>query len=292
MERPHSRSAPPASAGCETVRLRERDGLRASLVRFGNGLRIPRHHHDGACITVVLDGVFEETLCGRALRSEAGWVLAKPAGEPHTDHFGRQGSVQVIIEVDDDFAEVTGAAPSRIRHDRDPVVLAVATELARELGRPEDGFADLAVRGLSMQLLARHARLAHPRRDPPPWIRQVRDVLHERTARPPSLTELARLAGVHENHLIRQFQRTYDLTPAAYGRQARLEQAARALRVGDVPIATIALRCGFADQSHFTRWFRRHTGATPARYRTAHRRHTSGARAGHSSRRDIGYPGP
>jgi AraC family transcriptional regulator len=35
----------------------------------------------------------------------------------------------------------------------------------------------------------------------------------------------------------------------------------------DDSIARIALDAGFADQSHFTRAFRRHHGVTPARYR-------------------------
>src|SRR5438094_198063 len=36
---------------------------------------------------------------------------------------------------------------------------------------------------------------------------------------------------------------------------------------GETPLADIATEAGFADQSHFTRVFKRHVGATPARYR-------------------------
>jgi len=43
--------------------------------------------------------------------------------------------------------------------------------------------------------------------------------------------------------------------------------AMRQLRDTDVPIAEIALRAGFADQSHFTNLFRRITGCTPRAYR-------------------------
>jgi len=37
------------------------------------------------------------------------------------------------------------------------------------------------------------------------------------------------------------------------------------------PLAEIAARAGFADQSHFTREFKRHFGITPGHYRSAHR---------------------
>jgi len=47
----------------------------------------------------------------------------------------------------------------------------------------------------------------------------------------------------------------------------RLEWAAEELARDDARLADVALRAGFADQSHFTRLFRRHTGVTPGHYR-------------------------
>jgi AraC family transcriptional regulator len=47
----------------------------------------------------------------------------------------------------------------------------------------------------------------------------------------------------------------------------RLAWAAAELARGGKPLAEIAAGAGFADQSHFTRIFRRHVGTTPARYR-------------------------
>jgi AraC family transcriptional regulator len=44
-------------------------------------------------------------------------------------------------------------------------------------------------------------------------------------------------------------------------------RAAAQIAQTDVPIARIAVDAGFADQSHFTRMFKRYVGTTPARYR-------------------------
>jgi len=41
------------------------------------------------------------------------------------------------------------------------------------------------------------------------------------------------------------------------------------LRNPEWPLATIAAECGFADQSHFTRAFRRIAATTPLRFRQA-----------------------
>jgi AraC family transcriptional regulator len=39
----------------------------------------------------------------------------------------------------------------------------------------------------------------------------------------------------------------------------------------------VATQAGFADQSHFTRFFKRHVGITPARYRAEAQRDKRGA---------------
>jgi AraC-like DNA-binding protein len=53
----------------------------------------------------------------------------------------------------------------------------------------------------------------------------------------------------------------------AYARALRLEWASVAIASTDDPLARVAADAGFADQSHFTRWFKRHRGVTPGRYR-------------------------
>jgi len=51
-------------------------------------------------------------------------------------------------------------------------------------------------------------------------------------------------------------------------------RACQELTAGDAPLAEVALRAGFADQSHFTREFRRHVGVTPAAFRRSARSKT------------------
>ena len=83
------------------------------------------------------------------------------------------------------------------------------------------------------------------------------ELLRERTPRSPSLTELAAEAGVHPGHLARAFRQRFGLTVCQYSRSLRLEWAASQL-AGDATLVEVALQAGFADQSHFTREFRRH----------------------------------
>jgi AraC-like DNA-binding protein len=79
--------------------------------------------------------------------------------------------------------------------------------------------------------------------------------------------ELARLAHMSVRAFERKFHASFHLTPQKYLRKLQMRMATRALVYTNESLAKVALSCGFADQSHFTREFRRHFGRTPRAYR-------------------------
>jgi AraC-like DNA-binding protein len=79
--------------------------------------------------------------------------------------------------------------------------------------------------------------------------------------------ELARLAHMSVRAFERKFRGSFHLTPQKYLRKLQMRMASRALVYSSESLAKVALSCGFADQSHFTREFRRHFGRTPRDYR-------------------------
>lgn len=96
-------------------------------------------------------------------------------------------------------------------------------------------------------------------------VEHAKAYLHDRFNEPVSLDELATAAGLSRFHLPRTFAHHVDTPPHAYQIRIRIERATRLLRTGMSP-GNVALTVGFADQSHFTRHFRRITRTTPAQY--------------------------
>lgn len=92
-------------------------------------------------------------------------------------------------------------------------------------------------------------------------------LMTRRLGEPVGNEELARAAGMSTRAFERGFAREYGLPPQQYLQRLRVRTACRALVETRESIAAVALRCGFADQSHFTRALRRLVGLTPARYR-------------------------
>ncbi len=83
------------------------------------------------------------------------------------------------------------------------------------------------------------------------------------------LDTLANRAGLSRFQALRAFKQRYGLPPHAYQLCLRMDQARRLLVEG-IPAVEVALRCGFVDQSHFNRHFKRFNAVTPMQYARAH----------------------
>jgi AraC-like DNA-binding protein len=96
-----------------------------------------------------------------------------------------------------------------------------------------------------------------------PVLAFMRDHYHE----PITNRQLARLAHMSVRAFERKFHSTFHVTPQKYLRKLQMRMASRALVYTRQALADVASGCGFSDQSHFTRAFRRHFGRTPREYR-------------------------
>ena len=100
-------------------------------------------------------------------------------------------------------------------------------------------------------------------------LRRVMEFIEENIDRPLLLEDLAASAAVSPFHFHRQFKRSTGVTPHRFILQLRMKRAKALLSASDLPLAEVAARVGFADQSHFTSTFRKATSMTPRSYRNA-----------------------
>jgi AraC family transcriptional regulator len=86
-----------------------------------------------------------------------------------------------------------------------------------------------------------------------------------------SLAALASEAGLSRFHFCRAFKESTGLTPHAWLRQHRLEQAMNMLRDTDASIVSVAAELGYASQTAFAAAFRKLAGETPSDWRRRRR---------------------
>jgi AraC-like DNA-binding protein len=96
---------------------------------------------------------------------------------------------------------------------------------------------------------------------------RAKDMLLARTHGNVSLEEIASACHLSRSYFIRAFRETTQRTPHQWLLEQRIERARHLLRTSDSSLSDIAIACGFADQSHFTRTFSQLVGTPPGNWR-------------------------
>ena len=115
-------------------------------------------------------------------------------------------------------------------------------------------------------------RRIHRRGLSPRQLEAVTAAIVEKISEPISVAALSSVIGLSRSYFSHAFRRSVGWTPHAHVVRLRLERAMMLMTHTDTPLTEVALAAGFADQSHFSRSFRRLTGVTPADWRKAHKR--------------------
>jgi AraC family transcriptional regulator len=245
---------------------------------------LSRHTHDDPTICCVQSGRFTEYYAGKAVDCDPRMLKVTPAGEPHWNRFNDVQTLGVRIDVHcDRFRE--SEAVTRMLGERLFFAAGAFAELTGQLLfelRQSDTVSELATEGLLLELIARMARAAEVRSgDLPAWLVRADEFVRESYRSPLTIATVAGNVGVRPATLAQAYRRAFGRSIADQVRNLRMEYAARALTSSAVPLAEIALRAGFYDQSHFSNAFKRHYGTTPAAYRRDSRR----------PERMMGHPG-
>lgn len=114
-------------------------------------------------------------------------------------------------------------------------------------------------------------RRIHRRGLTPLQLELVTATIVEKIAEPISVSALSSVVGLSRAYFSHAFRRTVGWTPHAHVVRLRLERAMSLMAHTEAALIEVALAAGFADQSHFSRSFRRQTGITPADWRRAHK---------------------
>jgi len=103
-----------------------------------------------------------------------------------------------------------------------------------------------------------------------PKLSQVIQMMESHIEEPISPSVLARDVGMSTRQLERLFRRYLSRSPKRYYMELRLQKARNLLMQTDMTVINVALACGFASPSHFSKCYRAHYDTTPYRERGAH----------------------
>ena len=233
---------------------------------YGKGMSLATHEHERAFLAICISGAYSEWISSTAYERMASTVAFHPALERHSSRTGL-ADARVISVV---FSPSWVPRLDTLLQDRSPQsfdlrpVAPVVSRLKQELLRT-DPAAPLVIESCVLEILAAVARAPGERQSG--WFNIVLREIESRFHEPLSLSALAEIAGVHPVHLAREFRRRSGRTIGQYVRELRVRRACEELRNTELPLAEVAMRAGFTDQSHLGRWIKRTTGLSPRRLR-------------------------
>ena len=251
---------------------REQCGAIFTDLRHASPRKLPWHSHELAFFALVLNGHYRER-CGRFENQYSPFTLMfRPAGVPHQDEIGPRGVRLYEIELRPAWQKRLADCSAALDRPRDDIgggpLLWLAFKLFREVeASPARG--NIAVESLLAEMLSFAAHSAQREsRHAPGWLPRILDKLQTEHCRRLTLDELACEAGVHPVHLSRVFRPCVGEGIGEHVHRLRVRTACERLLAPHVSLSELSFGTGFADQSHFTRAFRKITGMTPATFRS------------------------
>ena len=222
------------------------------------------HWHDEWSFGAIVQGECCCSVAGRPFLARTGDLIAIAPGVVHTGALtapAHSGTVLVtMLYVPTAWLAHAGLTePARSGSVRAPVL----ARQARDLASPEDVQAWLrrAISSLATALRPSPARAGEP--IPSDAVRaligRVQSAVLDGEQ---TVTGLARHCAVSRERVHRVLKQWLGMAPGDYLRAVRVHRAKHMVLDGE-PIASVAAECGFSDQAHFTRWFRRTFGYTP-----------------------------
>jgi AraC family transcriptional regulator len=255
----------------EILQTRRLANFSVVAISYAPNQVLPPHRHEHAHLSISIRGAYLEQCPMSTWECTTGGTIFHAPGESHGNRFLETGAHLLALELHPEF--LSRIAEQGIATDRQfrltsvyCMRLAVRLEGMLKLSDP---LSAMSAEGLCLELLSEalqpgSGRLEEGSCD---WLLRVHEILHDRYREHLSLADLAGQVQVHPVHLARAFRKRYRCRIGDFIRKLRVEAACRELLQSNAPIAEIAARTGFTDQSHLTRIMKRNAGVSPAEFR-------------------------
>lgn len=243
-----------------------------------SGYRFARHTHEQFGIGLIFSGA-QKSLSGRGVvEAEAGDLITVNPNEVHDGAPIGEARSWSILYLDPSVMDLLardvaeGAAerseiPRPVIHDK-----LLAGRFHALFSAVTGNEEQMRCEELLLSVVAdamRETAMREERAAAPYSIAHARSMIDDDPAAEISLADLAQESGLSRFQVLRAFARATGFTPHAYLVQARVHLARRLIATG-TPLAEVAAKSGFADQSHMTRAFVSRFGLTPGAYARGH----------------------
>jgi AraC family transcriptional regulator len=241
---------------------------------YTGGVSVPVHYHCWPYFCFVLEGAFNEKSGRQDRTCWPGTLIYHPSGEEHSDNFAASPVRLFNIEIAPSRLHEMVDYPPRLRTGlaiNGGLLVGLAIRLHSAFIKRDSASIPI-IEDIALQLFAEAwFPLCDNPEQVPAWLKDAREMVRFGFRTNLTVSEIAEAISIHPVHLSRTFRKVYGRKISEAILHYRIEYACRLLSSDNEPLAIIAQDSGFADQSHFTREFKRIMGMTPGKFRSASR---------------------
>jgi AraC family transcriptional regulator len=224
------------------------------------------HYHENPHICFLLQGGDIESRNNLSYQRKTGDIYFYYAGETHASISRKSISKTTNIEFGETFlgkyefseAQIHRAVKNNL--DAKFLILKMQQEMLTD-----DNCSQLTIQTLLLNLINDSKDSEH--QSTPKWVQILTELLNDRWNEQITLQELSHATDKHPITISKHFRKYFSCTLGEYLRKLKIEKSIPLIKNSHLSLTEIALHCGFADQSHFTRSFKEMTGFLPKDFR-------------------------
>lgn len=247
------------------------NGLIVSDTEYRNKTYFPEHCHENPYFAFVLKGGYDEINQQDKSRHVTGNVVFHNRHEKHSNENFTPYSRILNLELTDKWLKYHEINPGKVENISAVNEKSIEPFAAKLLFESiySDHFSEISIDTLAVEILEGLLSSSNTSVDSSPvWALKIKEYLSDNDRVKISLADLSLQTGMHSVHICRAFRKHFRMSFGDYIRKQKIQRSLASLHKKDCSITQIAHDCGFADQSHYTRTFKRFKGITPARYRS------------------------
>jgi AraC family transcriptional regulator len=224
------------------------------------GWHCHEHHH----LSLLLEGGNREQRSHKELEVGAGSLLLYNGGEQHKNRHTQHPSKNINIEIPEAFLAKYGLQFSVLEKFPEQqrkmkyALLKIYRECINGYTLPADTLLSLLLPVFTPPVPRKQAM--------PPWVAQLKMLLHDHWDEALTLQEMSAILGIHPVTISRYFPVYFNCSLGEYMREIKIDKAIWMLQAKKMSLTDIAYTCGFSDQSHFIRIFKLATGFLPRHF--------------------------
>lgn len=250
-----------------TSNLKHFDGIISGTTTYAeDNFSTEFHYHSNPHLSFILQGGNIENRKRMTTERKVGDIMFFHSGELHRTLPTTPHSKNMNLELENDFLKQYNISEDEIANmikkniDSKFLMLKVYKELLEN-----DSYSNISIKMLLLNTITKP--ISSNLNKKPYWIIKLSEILNDEWNEFHNLMDLSLILKVHPVTISKYFVRYFGITLGEYMRKLKIDKSLSLIQNDYLSLTEVAIECGFSDQSHFTRNFKKFTGLLPKEFR-------------------------